>query len=64
MKLWDERKNLVWFAIIETRKDGLCGVIMTGNSERNLRLALRQMTLARKQPRTSLELIRLVEGAK
>lgn len=63
MKLWNDRENLGIFAIIEIRKDGKCGIVMTGFSRHLLVIAVRRMERLRKQPRTSLEVIKFAEIA-
>ena len=62
--IWKDRDVLRIFAIIETRKDGKCGVIMTSDSRHIINGALCKMTLIRKRPRTSLHIAEFRETVK
>ncbi len=58
MKTWNDYAELRWYAIIETRKsDGKCGIVMTGYSQHQLKIAMDKMIMQRKQPRTSLTVV-------
>jgi hypothetical protein len=64
MELWAERANLRIFAIVETRlSDGKCGIVMTGDSEHILKIAMGKMVFRRKQPRTSLQIIEFMPSS-